>query len=67
MLCKNRCCRSSGEICLCDCSRYIDVPMSVYYGPGYTEEDALIGIEAALEEISETLRSMRCGCSRCCR
>ena len=57
------CCRSrlnqSRQICFC--SRYWDVPMTVYYGPGYTAEDSLQAIQESLQQISQTLT---CICRR---
>ena len=46
---------------ICYCSRYWEVPMTVYYGPGYTPEDSLQAIQESLQQISQTLT---CICSR---
>lgn len=40
---------------VCYCSRYWDLPMNIYYGPGYTAEDSLIAIQEDLAQISRTL------------
>ncbi len=40
---------------VCYCSRYLDVPMNTYYGPGYTAQDSLVEIQESLAQISRTL------------
>lgn len=42
-------------------SRYIDVPMNIYYGEGYTQQDSLRAIEESLSRIANTL------CAICCK
>ena len=46
---------------ICFCNRYGEVPMTVYYGPGYTAQDSLQAIQESLQQISQTLT---CICSR---
>lgn len=48
-----RCCPNPQTVCYC--SRYWDVPMNIYYGPGYTAQDSLIEIQESLAQISQTL------------
>lgn len=77
---QRECCRGCGCNCgsenssrpqietVCTCSRYIDVPMSIYYGPGYTEVDCCMTQNEILQEISDTLKSgLRSGGCCCCR
>ena len=59
---RNCCCPAPACLrTVCYCSRYLDVPMKVYYGPGYTAEDSLISIQESLEQLSRTLT---CICRR---
>ena len=52
-----RCCRPcpAPVQTVCYCSRYWDLPMNIYYGPGYTAEDSLITMQEDLARISRTL------------
>lgn len=57
---------NSGNIqTVCYCSRYVDVPMSIYYGPGYTQLDCCMTQNGILQEISDTLSSC-CRSNSCC-
>ena len=38
--------------------RFVDTPMQVYYGPGYTERDVLESIDDSLQTIAQR----PCGC-----
>jgi len=57
---------SGTESIVCYCSRYVDVPMNIVYGEGYTEIDCCIDQNQILQDISDTLKSMNsrrcCGC-----
>ena len=49
---------SSGGIeTVCYCTRVADVPMSTYYGPGYTEVDCCMTQNEILQEISDSLQA----------
>ena len=50
---------SSGEYSYCYCSRYVDVPMCIYYGEGYSQSDSLQSIEQSLSDIAQ---GTCCGC-----
>lgn len=69
----NTCCppvRPVPQTYVCYCSRYVDVPMNIYYGSGYTEIDCCEDTLEVLQEISNTLkqgnRNGRCGGCGCC-
>ncbi|WP_458861930.1 hypothetical protein [Acidaminobacterium chupaoyuni] len=73
--CNSCCCRrqcaqavSSYET-VCYCTRYVDVPMQIYYGPGYTELDCCQDTLSVLKEISASIKAMIPGTavSSCCR
>ena len=57
---------------ICYCSRYLDVPMRIYHGAGYTKLDCCTDTRETLREISDTLadlsddRSGSSCCNRCC-
>lgn len=58
---------------VCTCTRYVDVPMHIYYGSGYTEVDCCEDTLEVLRDISSTLdrmapasRPQSCGGNRCC-
>lgn len=58
--CDNDSASSSGGIdTVCYCSRVADVPMSTYYGPGYTEVDCCMTQNEILQEISDSLQPRR--------
>ncbi|MBR2472740.1 MAG: hypothetical protein IKM67_04220 [Clostridia bacterium] len=67
--CSNRCSccgnnnssRCTREITQYQISRYLDIPMNIYYGEGYTQEDSLRSIESSLSQIAQTL------CCICCK
>ena len=68
--CCNACCcpKEKVQYSICYCSRYVDMPMSVYYGSGYTELDCCEDTLGVLKEISATLKKCcggnSCGCCR---
>lgn len=43
---------------VCTYSRYVDVPMSIYYGGGYTELNCCEDTRTVLEKISDSLAQM---------
>lgn len=54
--------------------RVLDVPMTTYYGAGYTELDCCVDTRNVLQEISDTLREAQTSShrgegrrGRCCR
>lgn len=73
-VCKRTCCQQndcSGRIqTVCTCSRYADVPMTIYYGPGYTDVDCCKTQTGILQDISDALSRCCprdcCGCQNCC-
>jgi len=82
--CCNRCCccnngNTGGSTAqnaietICYCSRYLDVPMRIYHGAGYTALDCCTDTRQTLQEISDTLTELSndctgscCRCGRCC-
>ncbi len=68
--CQNCCCNSvTPYYVYCYCSRYVDVPMKVYVGSGYTELDCCVDTRDALREISDNLNKFTacfryCNCGR---
>lgn len=59
--CGQRCCgqsASAAEYFVNYRYRFVDVPMQVYYGPGYTERNVLESIDDSLQAISQR----PCGC-----
>ena len=63
---RNRCCccscrcrnvqphSSSGIYTVYSLQRFADVPMQIYYGPGYTERNVMEGMEESLQTIANT-------------
>lgn len=68
--CCNRCnCGSVGGVnvemeTVCTYSRYVDVPMSIYYGGGYTELNCCEDTRSVLEQIADSLSNMS-ACFNC--
>lgn len=53
---------------ICYCNRYMDVPMRIYHGAGYTELDCCTDTRNILQEISDTLSEhTNSNCNGCCR
>ena len=50
---------SCREYTCCYCSRYVDVPMCIYYGEGYTSQNSLQAISQSLSQIADTLCTMQ--------
>ena len=50
---------SGREYTCCYCSRYVDVPMCIYYGEGYTSQNSLQAISQSLSQIANTLCTMQ--------
>lgn len=55
--CRRNCCHhgghSSGLYSVAYYRHFADVPMRIFYGPGFTAEDSLESIDNALETIAE--------------
>ncbi len=49
---------------VCTYSRYVDVPMSIYYGAGYSELNCCEDTKNVLEQISDSLSRMS-ACFNC--
>lgn len=76
---RNHCQRNCCSFCrscapqiqtICTCARYVDVPMSIYNGSGYTELECCQDTLEVLQEISSTLQRMtpveNCCQHNCC-
>ena len=52
--------------------RFVDVPMHIYYGPGYSQQQVLESIDQSLITMSDCAQTLQagmqypCGCNRCC-
>lgn len=64
--CNSCCCRqrycTEASCCnlVCYCSRFLNVPMYTYYGPGFTETDCCIAQLGVMREMSASLRAIAC-------
>lgn len=71
---RNRCCcrscchsgNSSGIYSVAYYRHFANVPMRVFYGPGFTTEDSLESIDNALETIAEGFSHQQATCQRNC-
>jgi len=63
--CNNGCSCCANEYYQYYRSRFVDVPMCIYYGDGYTAEDSLISIQNSLSDISRSVSCNRCRCRNC--
>ena len=66
---RNRCHyggNSSGVYSVAYYRHFADVPMRIFYGPGFTAEDSLESIDNSLETIAETFSHQQAACRRNC-
>ena len=72
---RNRCCccrcghvrtdSSSGIYTVYTLQHFADVPMQIYYGPGYTERNVLESMDEALHTLADTAETLQRTCGRC--
>lgn len=65
--CCCRCCNeqnhsTSSVYTVYSLQRFADVPMQIYYGPGYTERNVLEGMEESLQTIADTAEGLQRSC-----
>ena len=66
---RNRCHYGGNSSGICSVAYYrhfADVPMRIFYGPGFTAEDSLESIDNSLETIAETFSHQQAACRRNC-
>ena len=70
--CHNRQCSNASTVyTVYDVRHYADIPMRIYYGPGYTQQNVLESMDASLEIIAHAAQSLQTvnphnGCGCCC-
>ena len=57
---------SSGVYSTAHYRHFANVPMQIFYGPGFTAEDSLENIDNALETIAEAFSHQQAACGRSC-
>jgi len=69
--CQNRWNSSSGIYTVYTLQHFIDVPMQIYYGPGYTEGNIMESMDESLQTIANTAETLqyrygqRTACNSC--
>ena len=68
--CRRSCCHhsgnSSGVYSVAYYRHFANVPMRVFYGPGFTAEDSLESIDNSLETIAKGFSHQHSACRRNC-
>ena len=68
--CRRNCCHcgsdSSGVYSVAYYRHFANVPMRIFYGPGFTAEDSLEIIDNSLETIAEVFSQQQAACRRNC-